>query len=932
MKKLLQFLLAFNLIFTLTFSAIPARAQTGTARAILARMGPVERVGQLFLVTYFGSSVAAGSEIERLIAQYHIGGVALVAANDNITDTVNAAAQVQQTALALQNLAVAAARGVGAAPEATAPPYVPLFIAVEHGGGPGSAQILSGLTDLPSPMAVGATWSAARAQAIGSIAGAELSALGISLLLGPALDVMETPRPRGEGDLGPRVFGGDPFWVGQLGRAYIRGVQAGSQGRLAVVAKHFPGRGSIDRDPYGTEVPIVRKCPDQLRQIDLKPFVAVTGENPGRSGIADGLMAGHLRFQCLQGNLYQTTDPISLDPLAMTDLLAQSFSGWRTGGGLIVSESLGARSIVRRYDPSERRFDAARIARDALFAGNDLLFLNDFGLNPRADHMQNIEATLQAFARLYGSDEAFAKRVDAAVERILTLKLRLHGGAFDPERVLEARDLSRLGQGRDQVLDVAQEAATLIFPSPESLPAAPNRNDRLLFITDTRAARQCAECPSAALMDLRALENTVVQLYGSTNQVNPRSLASFTFDELGAYLATRANPPPTPEPTTPTPEPLAIETALQQATWIVFAMQDVQAATPNSDVVRAFLTQRADLVTTKRLVVFGFGAPYYLDTTDLSKLSAVYALYGTAQPFVEVAARLLFRELPLTGHSPVSLESIGYNLAAVTAPTINQTIQLCASAQPDATPCLPPTGDPQPPVVQFKFGDTLFLRTSLIVDENGNTVPDGTVIQFRVVTQERAQVVGDSLEQAQTVDGVARLSRLLDKTGLIEISIDSPAARADRIRLPVQLDATAVLTVIAPPTNTPTITPTPPALTPTPSATPTPTPIPCLICINDQPRVEWPDFLVLLFGVVAAGLGGYRLGNGERRYAVRLALLGMVGVLLSYNYVALGLPGANWMTITFPRWAPFIGMTIGAALALGSGWYWMRQQLDRPDL
>ena len=43
------------------------------------------------------------------------------------------------------------------------------------------------------------------------------------------------PRPGSRGDVGSRVFGGDPYWVGEMGRAYIRGVHLGGQGRVLTV-------------------------------------------------------------------------------------------------------------------------------------------------------------------------------------------------------------------------------------------------------------------------------------------------------------------------------------------------------------------------------------------------------------------------------------------------------------------------------------------------------------------------------------------------------------------------------------------------------------------------------------------------------------------------------------------------------------------------
>ena len=153
---------------------------------------------------------------------------------------------------------------------------MPLFIGIsQEGDGTPYDQILSGLTPLPSQMAMGATWNTEMARQVGTVAGSELSALGFNLFLGPSLDVVEAPNPSAQIDLGTRVFGGDPFWVGEMGKAYISGLHTGSSSRMVVVAKHFPGRGDSDRSPE-EEVPTVRKSLEQLKQIELSPFLAVT--------------------------------------------------------------------------------------------------------------------------------------------------------------------------------------------------------------------------------------------------------------------------------------------------------------------------------------------------------------------------------------------------------------------------------------------------------------------------------------------------------------------------------------------------------------------------------------------------------------------------------------------------------------------------------
>ena len=150
-------------------------------------------------------------------------------------------------------------------------------------------QILSGLTPLPSEMAIGATWSPELARRVGEVNGRELSALGFNLFLGPSLDVLEMPAVSG-GDLGTRVFGGDPFWVGEMGSAYVEGLHSGSDNKLLVIAKHFPGVGGSDRLPE-EEVSTVRKSLEQLKQIELAPFFAVTG-NAEFSRINGGWLAG----------------------------------------------------------------------------------------------------------------------------------------------------------------------------------------------------------------------------------------------------------------------------------------------------------------------------------------------------------------------------------------------------------------------------------------------------------------------------------------------------------------------------------------------------------------------------------------------------------------------------------------------------------------
>ncbi|MBF8281692.1 MAG: putative Glycosidase [Anaerolineales bacterium] len=922
MRRLLHRLIALTLVLA-PLAVLPrtpagaAARQTVAVAAIMAQMTPAEKVGQLFLVTFDGPSAAPGTDVERLITEYHVGGVVLLADHDNITDTADAPQQVLTLTNQLQSIAVAAAQiprdaPPGQIPAVKSPPFIPLLIATRHqGDGYPFTEIRSGLTELPDPMAVGATWNPEQAAVVGRITGEELSALGLNLLIGPPLDLLETPRPRGPWDLGASTFGGNGFWVGQMGQAYIRGVHAGSARKVAVVSTHFPGHGSSDRNP-DDEVPTILRTLDQLRQMELVPFFAVTVHAPDAASTTDGLLTAHIRFKGFQPTTGQTASPVSLDQQALSQLLGlPELAAWRSQGGVTVSDSLGARAVKQFYE----NFNNRRVAREAFTAGNDLLYLSDFGVNPRLEQTANITDTIAYFTQQYEVDRAFRDRVDAAVERILTLKLRLSEGGFDPAKVERPQSgLAVLGHGDDQVRALAQSAATLVGLTPEELaarvPAPPVINERIVFFTDTRQGRQCAACPPYPLLDRRALERTVVRFYGpsGSDQIRANDLLSFGFDDLAGYLGNVAAPAPPPEEGTPTPEPSPVETALLQADWIVFAMLDAADDGTSSGVVSTFLKQRPDLARSKKILVFGFSAPYYLDTTDLNKLTAFYALYSKAPVFVDVAAQLLFREFTPRGAPPVSVPSVDYDLAQVVAPDPKQTIEILSDKTQD-----------------LKVGDALQLKTGVILDHNGHPVPDGTPVRFSILYKKEGLGNPNPID-VFTQDGVATTSLVLDRSAQLEITASSDPAFISRGLQIIVLEneRVIVITVTPPPTpfpgqSAPSVTP------PAPIATPEPTPTPPPPRTSD--RVQGGDFFLLILGLVAVVVAGYRLSAAEAppSQRVRIALAGAIGALVGFNFYALGLPGAD-IARAFGVLAASAWVFLGAGVGLVTGWVWFARR------
>ena len=649
-------------------------------------------------------------------------------------------------------------------------------------------------------MASGATWNTNLAQEVGNVLGNELEALGINLLIGPSLDVLETPKLVASSDLGTRTFGGDPFWVGEMGQAYITGVHQGSGGRIATIAKHFPGNGGADR-PTEEEVATVRKSLDQLTKIDLVPFFGVTGNAPTIEATTDGLLASHIRYQGFQENIRATTRPVSFDPQAFNQLMSlPALTAWRENGGVMVSDNLGSLAVRRFYELTGQVYESRRVVLNAFLAGNDLLYLGDMSNGEDPDSYTAILRALDFFSQKYQQDPDFAQKVDELVLRILTLKFRLYP-VFNLSFTLPLMEgIDELGQANQVAFETARQAATLISPSVEELdiaiPDPPNQSDRIVFISDTRSASQCSQCAEQTSFSDDALQQAVIRLYGpeAGSQVLPYNLVSYSNEDLIQMLDGPRN-------TT------QLEVDLRRAQWIAFSLLDMNQEDPLSQALPRFLAERPDLFQQKRMIVFAFNAPYYLDATNISKLTAYYGLYTKIPSAVDVAARLLFREITPTGILPVSVPGVGYDLITATSPDPDQVIPLSIDQPAAAT--TDQTATPVPlPTPEFQIGSTIPVRTGMILDHNGHRVPDGTPVQF-IVTLEG---VVNSLPQMEiTVGGVASTNIQVNNPGALEIRVESePAKQSEILRFDIPGNDNVIETPTATmqPTETPTLTPT----------------------------------------------------------------------------------------------------------------------------
>ncbi|MEU8322929.1 glycoside hydrolase family 3 C-terminal domain-containing protein [Nonomuraea sp. NPDC048881] len=129
---------------------------------------------------------------------------------------------------------------------------------------------------LPSPTALAATWDVELVRRAGALLAQEARRKGVHVLLAPTINLHRSP-------LGGRhfeCFSEDPYLTGEIGAAYVEGVQ---EGGVATTPKHFVAN-DFETDRFTVDVRVNEKT---LREVYLRPFERVV-----RAG-AWGLMTAY---------------------------------------------------------------------------------------------------------------------------------------------------------------------------------------------------------------------------------------------------------------------------------------------------------------------------------------------------------------------------------------------------------------------------------------------------------------------------------------------------------------------------------------------------------------------------------------------------------------------------------------------------------------
>jgi beta-N-acetylhexosaminidase len=320
---------------------------------------------------------------------------------------------------------------------------LPLLIAADLESG--ASFRLNGATPFPSNMGVAAAGREHDAYEVGRITALEGRAVGIHLTFSPVADVNNNPA---NPIINTRSFGEDPYQVGRLVSATIRGLQ--EHGMLAT-AKHFPGHGDTKTDSH-LSVPVIPAAWSRLDSLELVPFRAAV-----EAGAAF-VMSAHVATPSIASDPLR---PATLDPAVLSGVLRDSL-GFR---GVVVTDALDMGGIVGTYGPGE----AAVLA---FLAGADLL------LQPSDPRL-----AIDALNAAVETGRVTAARLDASVRRLLLLKQRL--GLFTSRTVRLDSVPAIVGAARflETARDIAQRAVTLVADSQGVVDSLRARPRRLTLVT-----------------------------------------------------------------------------------------------------------------------------------------------------------------------------------------------------------------------------------------------------------------------------------------------------------------------------------------------------------------------------------------------------------------------------------------------------------------
>ena len=326
------------------------------------------------------------------------------------------------------------------------PLKIPVLIGIDaiHGN-----ALVSGTTVYPSPIGLASTWDDDFLYSIGKQTAKEMRATGSHWTFTPNIDILRDPRWGRVGE----TLGEDPFMVGNMGAAMIRGFQQGDftgTQKVIACAKHMIGGGESINGLNAAPADISVRT---LREVHLPPY---------KKAIDAGLysiMAAHNEINGV---------PSHMSKWLMTDILRNEWNF----KGFYVSDWLDIERIDKLHHVAKDMKEASFLSVDA---GMDM-------------HMHGPEFT-DAIIASVKEGKLSINRVNDACRKILTAKFKL--GLFENRFV----DLEKKGallfteEHKATALESARKGIVLL-KNNGILPLQKTTSKKKLFVTGPNANNQ----------------------------------------------------------------------------------------------------------------------------------------------------------------------------------------------------------------------------------------------------------------------------------------------------------------------------------------------------------------------------------------------------------------------------------------------------------
>ncbi|MCS6968779.1 MAG: glycoside hydrolase family 3 N-terminal domain-containing protein [Cytophagales bacterium] len=293
--------------------------------SLLQTMTDDQKIGQLLMVAaYSNRDEAHYKEIERLITDYHIGGLIFFQGGP-----------ARQAILTNRYQRLA---------------KIPLLISIDAEWGLGMR--LDSTISFPRAMTLGAIGNNQLIYQMGAEIARQCKRLGIHVNFAPVADVNVNPA---NPVIGLRSFGENKELVTEKALAYMQGLQ---QHGIIATAKHFPGHGDTDTDSHYA-LPVIKHTRQRIEEIELYPFSKLI-----QNGVMS-LMVAHLNLP--------EYDPDPKKPATLSSTIVSNLLRRQMGfTGLIFTDALNMKGVAANYPAGEADWLALKAGNDCLLFPMDV--------------------------------------------------------------------------------------------------------------------------------------------------------------------------------------------------------------------------------------------------------------------------------------------------------------------------------------------------------------------------------------------------------------------------------------------------------------------------------------------------------------------------------------------------------------------------------